>query len=84
MSEIVVLMQSGSVLNSMIHVATEGHVAAKGQVSLVVEGHAAVRAMQIWMPCAATQFHGVVQVRASAEGHAWFCGPTVARVSVDV
>ena len=84
MYEIVVLLQSGSVLNSMIHIATEGHVTAKGQVSLVVEGHAAVRAMQIWVSCAATQCHGVVQIRAAAENHAWFCGPTVARVSVDI
>lgn len=67
-----VLLQSGSALNSVSHVATEGHVDAQGQVSYMGPFWW-LKAMQICVPCAATMVLSG-RVRAAAQGHAWFCG----------
>lgn len=77
-----------SVLMSVVPVATKGHTNARvlgvpHVAMLVSEGYAAARTTQIWVICAATWEHGVVQLGLS-RGHVWVYGLTSARISVDV
>lgn len=72
-----VLLQSGSALNSVTHVATEGPVDAQGQVSYM-GAFWWLRATQICVLCAATM------VLSGSEQQLKAMPGSVARVSVDV
>ena len=48
------------------------------------EGHAAARTIQILVASAIRRCHGDIQSQAAAEGHVCVCGPTAARVCINV
>lgn len=46
--------------------------------------HTTAGTIQIWEVYDATWGHGVIQDQAAVEGHVQVCGPTVARVWIDI
>lgn len=71
-------------------VATKSYVVSRGLIGhlrstiLVPMGHAASRAIQIYVACTSIQCHGVMWARAAAEGPVWVCVLLAVWVCVDV
>lgn len=54
------------------------------EAMLVLEGHAAIGALQIKLTCTATWGHVDIQAQAMARGHVWVWGSAAARVCSEI